>query len=56
MCELIKKFKKHIHHAIVNAMKEIPFCAIFMAFYGEKFGEDKRFKSNNKCFEDCKLA
>ena len=41
MCELIKKFKKHIHLDFVNAMKETPFGAIFMTFYNEKFEGDK---------------
>jgi len=46
MCELIKKFKKHIHSDFVNEMKETPFGAIFMTFYNEKFGGDKGLKLN----------
>ena len=46
MCELIKKFKKHIHLDYVNAMKETLCGTIFMAFYDEKFGGDKGLKSN----------
>ena len=46
MCELIRKFKKHIHPDFVNAMNETPFGTIFIAFYNEKFGGDKGLKSN----------
>ena len=46
MCKLIRKFKKHIHSYFVNAMKEMSFGAIFMAFYNEEFGGDKDLKSN----------
>jgi len=46
MCEFIRKFKKNIQADFVNAMKETPFGAIFMAFYNEKFGADKGLKSN----------
>ena len=46
ICELIQKFKKHIHPYFVNAMEEIPFSKIFMAFYNEEFGGDKGLKSN----------
>jgi len=46
MCKLIGKFKKHIHPDFVNAMKEMLFGIIFMAFYNEKFRGDKGLKSN----------
>ena len=46
ICELIRKFKEHIHPDFVNAMKKTPFGAIFMAFYNEKFGGDKSLKLN----------
>ena len=38
--------KKHIQADFVNAMKEIPFGTIFIAFYDEEFGADKGMKSN----------
>jgi len=46
MCEFIRKYKKHIQADFVNAMKEIPFGAIFIAFYNKEFGADKGMKSN----------
>ena len=46
ICELMRKFLKHIHPDFVNAMKETPFSIIFMAFYNKKFGGDKGLKSN----------
>jgi len=58
MCELIRNFKKHIHPDFVNAMKEMPFGTIFIAFYNEKFGGDKGLKSNIsvlKIMDQCDL-
>ena len=46
MCEFIRKFKKHIQKDFVDAMKEISFDPIFMAFYNEEFGAEKGLKSN----------
>ena len=46
MCELIKRFKKHIHPDFVNAMKETSFGTTFMTLYNEKSGGDKGLKSN----------
>ena len=46
MCEFIRKFKQHIRADFVNAMKETPFGAIFIAFYNEDFSADKGLKSN----------
>ena len=46
MCELIRKLKKHIHPYFVNAVKKIPFGAIFMTFYNKKFEGDKGLRSN----------
>jgi len=46
MCELIKRFKKHIYPDFVNIMKEISFHTIFMTFYSEEFRGDKGLKSN----------
>ena len=46
MCEFIRKYKKHILADFLNAMKEISFGVIFIAFYNEKFDADKGLKSN----------
>ena len=46
MCESIRKYKKHIQIDFMNAMKETPFGAIFIAFYNKEFGADKGMKSN----------
>ena len=46
MYKFIRKYKKHIQANFVNAMKETPFGAIFIAFYNEEFGADKGMKSN----------
>ena len=42
----MRKFKKHIHPDFINAMKETPFDTIFMTFYNEELGGDKRLKLN----------
>ena len=46
MCELIKRFKKHIHSDFINVMKDTPFGPTFVTFYNEKFGAKKGLKSN----------
>ena len=46
MSKFIRKYKKYIQANFVNAMKETPFGAIFIAFYNEEFGADKGMKSN----------
>ena len=46
MCELIRRFKKNIHSNFVNAMKDIPFGVIFLAFYNKDFGKERTLKSN----------
>ena len=51
ICELIKRFKKHIHLDFVNAMKETSFGTTFMALYIEESGGDKGLKSNISVLE-----
>ena len=46
ICEFIKKFKKYIQADFLEAMKNTSFGPIFMAFYNEEFGVEKRLKSN----------